>query len=149
MKDLSFTDVLNRAKLLLGSKVEYLTPSKTFWFVDVLSPPDFKMGNGLLNVYLADPSHYPGSKSHPDCSHCRMIQATIDVIQLEALFPHRDSPPHAGSALVQGFDVLLHLHESGRPCFTPDFCHVLGYRPTGSEHPGFIRGFYEKWPNLQ
>jgi len=149
MKDLSFTDVLERAKLLLEEQVEYLQPYRTFWFVDVLSTPEHKIGNGLLNVYLADPSHYPGSKSHPDCSHCRMIDATIDVMSLEALFPSRKSPPHADSALVQAVDVLLHMHERVRPCFTNDFCHVLGYRPTGSEHPEFIRFFYEKWPNLR
>jgi hypothetical protein len=149
MINLSFSDVVERAKLLLGEKVDYLSPTKVFWSCNVLAPPDYKIGNGLLNVYLADPTHYPGSKLHSDCPHCLVIQATIDEMTQLVLAPPRDNPPHTDSALVQGFDVLLHLHESTRPCFTNDFCHVLGYRPTGSEHPGFISFFYQKWPNLR
>ena len=148
MKDLSFAEVLDRAKLLLGDSIDYVQPGRTFWFMDVLCPPDHKISNGLLNVYLADPWHYPGSKAHSDCKHCLLIQATIDASSVTALMPLKHTSHHTDSAGVQALDVLLHLHESDRPCFTNDFCHVLGYKPTGSEHPGFIRLFYDKWPNL-
>jgi len=147
--DLSFSDLMKRATSLLEDKVEYMRPDKIFWSCNVLCPPNYMLGNGFVNLYLADPRHYPGAKYELECSHCLVIQAMLDAIRSLPPEPQANTFPHADPAWVQGFDVLLHMHDSDKPCFTNDFCHVLGYRPTGSEHPSFIRFFYEKWPTLR
>ncbi len=41
--------------------------------------------------------------------------------------------------------VILHGHEDNEGCAAPYFCHELGYRPSGSEHPAFIKNFNKKW----
>lgn len=47
--------------------------------------------------------------------------------------------------LQERFDTILHSHPENSGCFAPTFCHVLGYSPTGSEHPSFIKAFNITW----
>ncbi len=44
--------------------------------------------------------------------------------------------------------LIVHGHEPGQYCNTPDFCHSEHYRPTGLEHPVFIKAFNTKWAHL-
>jgi hypothetical protein len=54
------------------------------------------------------------------------------------------------SILAEGLGPhVFHGHPVGEHCFAKYYCHVLGYKPTGTEHPSFIKNFNEKWKYLE
>ena len=58
-------------------------------------------------------------------------------------FYNKEEPPtHPG---LKNFNLIRHSHSKNSGCFAPTFCYVVGYAPTGSEHPAFIRAFNQTW----
>ncbi len=52
-------------------------------------------------------------------------------------FPHKDNG---------AITFIIHSHSRERKvCSAIDLCHVLGYRPTGEEHPIFLHSWKEKF----
>ena len=41
--------------------------------------------------------------------------------------------------------VVRHGHPVGEHCYANYYCHVWEYRPTGKEHPSFLKLFRKKW----
>lgn len=65
---------------------------------------------------------------------------------------YQDTPDHYPDKIFQQKykgRIVFHGHPVGSGCYANTFCHVMGYVPTGEEHPGFIRQFYLKWPSLK
>jgi hypothetical protein len=70
---------------------------------------------------------------------CRYLEDWYDCNEV---YPHE-------SLIGPTVLAIMHGHELGVGCSSPTFCHQYGYKPTGSEHPAFIKLFYQKWPNLR
>jgi len=49
----------------------------------------------------------------------------------------QDAPPDT--------TVIIHGHLFGTKCFTPYYCHELGYKPSNTDHPAFRKQFQLKW----
>ena len=58
-------------------------------------------------------------------------------------FYDKQKPPSLPA--LENWNIILHSHSYGTGCYTPTFCHILGYEPTGAEHPAFIKAFNQMW----
>ena len=84
--------------------------------------------------------YYECLTPHPNATPIAVINIHIG---------ERDKISYPPSDLLAGEFVIIHGHGMGKGCSAPYFCHQLGYRPTGEEHPSFLKAFYQKWPQLE
>ena len=115
--ELDFSDLLAKIKSDLQSAPapEYLQPTRRTQYFEYLVSPDSKLREIIQGFYLQQIQE----RGYPDILPDYLEQRKVTII--------------------------LHGHEFGQGCAAPYFCHELGYWPTGSENPNFIKAFEKKW----